>query len=93
MGMARVSGRWTHPSGSTAGEDPPASAREPRQKAKEAGPRFDVLLCPQVTPSLPDGLLAGNVSLSARNDDFQGAPDDALRRAQYSRGGHDLQWE
>lgn len=61
------------------------SAQEPRKNAKEVGPRFNVLLLERgvtTAPSdslLPGGFLAANVSLSTRNDDFQGAPDDGLR--------------
>ena len=43
--------------------------------------------------SFPDDLHSGNVSFPARNDDFQGAPGDALRRAQDSRGGPNLWWK
>lgn len=58
MGMARVSRHSTHPSGSTAGEDPLASAQEPRQNAKEMGPRFKVLPLERgVTTAPSDSLL------------------------------------
>ena len=77
---------------------PLVSAEAPRQNAREMGPHFSMLLpdhsvSPQVTFTPSQMIYSGNVSFPARNDDFPGAPSNALRRAQYSRGGHDLWWE
>ena len=51
------------------------------------------LLPPTNFCPFPDDFHSRNVSFTARNDDFQGTPDEALRRSWYSRDGHDLWWE